>query len=155
MQDSICTCRSRWTSAPSCRWCGAWQPGVIGRRRRAKASREAAPGRFRGLYPRLPGTRHARGLDCLLDRETRLTRLRLRTQAARDGVEEGAHERGVGMRAMELLFHPVDELQEIFLIAPRKRHPRDGALHGDERLVYGSSLVRVHHLMHWTLRSHG
>src|SRR5579863_6503022 len=147
MRDSTCTCPSRWISTPSCRWCGAWLSGAS-----PKASPEAAPGRSRRINDsntRLPGTRHAGSLDRLLDREARLARFRLRTQTAGDGVEEGAHERGVGMRAVELLLHPVDELDEILLIAPRKRHHRDGALHGDERLVYCGSLLPIHHLMHW------
>src|SRR5579883_1201835 len=129
-------CRSPWTTRPSCRWCGAWRSGGARTRRP-----ESSTG--------LPGARHARGLDRLLDRQARLACFRLCAQAARDGVEEGAHEGGVGMRAMELLLHPVDELDEILLIAARKRHPRHSALHGEERLVYGGSLLRIHHLMHW------
>src|SRR6185437_1642633 len=134
MRDSICTCRSRSTSTLSCPSYGASPSGGAPTDRSAIESDSG-----------LPGARHACGFDRLLDRQTGLASLRLCAQTARNRVEEGAHEAGVGMRAVELLLHPVDELYQIFLVAPRKCHPGHGALHGDERLVYGRLLLPVHH----------
>src|SRR5882757_67834 len=109
----------------------AYAAGPATRRRPLRA-----PPPLRGSDSRLPGARHAGLADRVLDGEAGVARFRLRAQASRDGVQEAAHQRHVGVPDVQLFFDAVNGLDQILLIAARKSHARYGMLYGNQRLVY-------------------
>jgi hypothetical protein len=60
-----------------------------------------------------------------------VTRLRLGAKAPCDRIQEAAHEGHVRVADVQLLFDPVDGLDQIFLITSGKRHARDGMMYGN------------------------
>src|SRR2546430_16761556 len=79
---------------------------------------------FRSSDSRLPGARHAGPADRVLDGEAGVARLRLRAQASRDGVQEAAHQRHVGVVDVQLFLDAVNGFDQILLIAARETHAR-------------------------------
>src|SRR5712671_5268359 len=123
----------------------AWESGAnIEAQLRPRPRANATPARageghrrpLRGSDSRLPGARHAGLADRVLDGEAGVARFRLRAQASRDGVQEAAHQRHVGVPDVQLFFDAVNGLDQILLIAARKSHARYGMLYGNQRLVY-------------------
>src|SRR6266853_6841677 len=131
----------------------AWESGAnIEAQLRPRPRANATPARageghrrpLRGSDSRLPGARHAGLADRVLDGEAGVARFRLRAQASRDGVQEAAHQRHVGVADVQLFFDAVNGFDQILLIAARKSHASYGMLYGNQRLMYRGLFRPIH-----------